>query len=737
MTFAVATQGMPLQLSAAESQADRQALEAKQQEIQLEEEKDAYLVLVKEEEDVESIQQTYEKAAEYDTMQNGNVVLAQMTPEEAEELEESPDVVAVEENIILTGLQEDQEILQEESQEEPFAEEVYQWNLDAIQLAAPEQTDEKPVKIEILDSGVSYTDEIEMEERVNLIPGEEEVLALYDDSNGHGTAIAGMIGAKDNGEGITGINPNAQLYSVKVLDSTLKSPLSRIVEGIYWGIEHDMDIIHMSFGTRTDSQILRKAIQDASDAGITLVAAAGNTPDAGVHYPAAYPGVIAVGSSSASGELAEHTSVGKELDLIAPGEQVVTTGLFSGVLLTSGTSIAAAQVTGAASLLMGYGTRRDADFIQQLLCQSAKDMKMEEVDAGLLDCEYAFAIYDEFVNTYESGAAVETGNPAAIGDFTDDAEEVVEGLWGNSDKDGNESHYWASNWAGKQMNISGNNLTILSTMAAKIDTNYKEIWALHARGNYVANLMFLWKLSQEVANASNTTQNAVQKAYNSVMETTTMTGTGKSLLNELKQELQKTDKGSFFVKNFSGVNESSREAMKYKVLGMAMHLIGDTCAHRTVVPSNAELENTTEAKKFYRSDFGTSTNVPSTADLKLWLRNSVQQEYEEKLKPYRNWVTLEAAVRTGCLEFRDIRRLMPSRGNKYEDKPDFYPVRYTITKYASRRLLQATSLKESRRVMVPVSNYIVFNNLKGYFVDTGGSSGYINYWDQVSTSSFI
>ena len=110
LTFAVATQGMPLQLSAAESQAERQALEAKQQEIQLEEEKDAYLVLVKEEEDVESIQQTYEKATEYDTMQNGNVVLAQMTPEEAEELEESPDVVAVEENIILTGLQEDQEI---------------------------------------------------------------------------------------------------------------------------------------------------------------------------------------------------------------------------------------------------------------------------------------------------------------------------------------------------------------------------------------------------------------------------------------------------------------------------------------------------------------------------------------------------------------------------------------------------------------------------------------------------
>lgn len=213
--------------------------------------------------------------------------------------------------------------------------------------------------------------------------------------------------------------------------------------------------------------------------------------------------MIAVGSSDASGELAEHTSTGEELDLIAPGEQVVTTGLFSGVLLTSGTSIAAAQVTGVASLLMGNGPQRDADFIQRLLCASAKEMNVEGMKAGLLDCGYAFEIYDEFANAYESGTTDETDNPAAIEDYTDDAEEVVEGLWGNDRDPGAESHYGASYWAGSQMNIKGNNLTILSTIAAKVDTNYREIWALHARGNYVANLMFLWKLSQEVANASN------------------------------------------------------------------------------------------------------------------------------------------------------------------------------------------------------------------------------------------
>ena len=152
-----------------------------------------------------------------------------------------------------------------------------------------------------------------------------------------------------------------------MLYQKLETPLSRVIEGIYWGIENDVDIINMSFGTPVESEILRKAVQDAADAGILLVAAAGNTPEGGVQYPAAFPEVIAVGSVEASGQIAEHTPLGEELELLAPGKQVMSTGLFYGVLETEGTSIAAAQVTGVASLLMGRDGEKSHQFIRQLL----------------------------------------------------------------------------------------------------------------------------------------------------------------------------------------------------------------------------------------------------------------------------------------------------------------------------------------------------------------------------------
>ena len=77
-----------------------------------------------------------------------------------------------------------------------------------------EENDTK-VKVAILDSGIDYTDEIDVKERINLIPGEENVSVPFEDTSGHGTSIAGIIAAKDNEVGITGINPNVEIYSAK------------------------------------------------------------------------------------------------------------------------------------------------------------------------------------------------------------------------------------------------------------------------------------------------------------------------------------------------------------------------------------------------------------------------------------------------------------------------------------------------------------------------------------------
>lgn len=349
---------------------------------------------------------------------------------------------------------------------------IDQWSLQAIHLVDDALANQASVKIEILDSGISYTDDIDVVERVNLIPGDDEVPVLYDDANGHGTALGGIIAAKDNGEGITGINPNAEIYSVKVLDQNLETPLSRVIEGIYWGIENDVDIINMSFGTPVESEILRKAVQDAADAGILLVAAAGNTPEGGVQYPAAFPEVIAVGSVEASGQIAEHTPLGEELELLAPGKQVLSTGLFYGVLETEGTSIAAAQVTGVASLLMGRDGEKSPEFIRQLLKESAKPILInEERTVGLIDHGYAVEVYEQFEANYtEEGEerVLTEQNENYLEDYSKEAETVISGLWGNDDK--KDGHYNATVWAANSVGgFSSRQIKLMSTAATNID----------------------------------------------------------------------------------------------------------------------------------------------------------------------------------------------------------------------------------------------------------------------------
>lgn len=99
-----------------------------------------------------------------------------------------------------------------------YVEPEKQWNIDAIHANRKEYAEvDKQVKVAVMDTGVTMSSDIELAGRVNLIEGEEDVHPLYEDVSGHGTAVASVIAAKENNIGITGINPNVELYSVKVL----------------------------------------------------------------------------------------------------------------------------------------------------------------------------------------------------------------------------------------------------------------------------------------------------------------------------------------------------------------------------------------------------------------------------------------------------------------------------------------------------------------------------------------
>ena len=135
------------------------------------------------------------------------------------------------------------------------------WNHEMIQVM-PEEESGEVVRVAIIDTGVNYSSDINVVVRKNFIEGDECNL-LYEDFSGHGTAVAGLIGAFDNEEGITGVNPGVEIYSARVLDDNLEAPIDRVVDAIDWAIEQKCDIINFSFGVEDNILELEEAIERA------------------------------------------------------------------------------------------------------------------------------------------------------------------------------------------------------------------------------------------------------------------------------------------------------------------------------------------------------------------------------------------------------------------------------------------------------------------------------------------
>lgn len=202
----------------------------------------------------------------------------------------------------------------------------------------------------------------------------------WDDDNGHGTHVAGIIAALDNEIGVVGVAPQASLWAVKVLDNTGAGYVSDVIEGLSWCIDNGMQVANMSLGTDTDDvPSFGEACQAAADAGLLLVAAAGND-GAAVDYPAAYASVIAAAAVDSSDARPGWSSHGSEIYLAAPGVGIFSTWKGGGYETASGTSMAAPHVSGTLALNLA------AD-----LCATADDLLPPEWDeytgCGLVDAE--------------------------------------------------------------------------------------------------------------------------------------------------------------------------------------------------------------------------------------------------------------------------------------------------------------------------------------------------------------
>jgi outer membrane protein assembly factor BamB/subtilisin family serine protease len=212
------------------------------------------------------------------------------------------------------------------------------------------------------DDGNGYIDDIN---GINAIPGRSSAAAGNPaDDNGHGTHVAGIIGAVgNNGVGVTGVAWKVRIMALKFLGTDGRGSVSDAAECIDYAIAQGAQVINGSYGAlstgESPSQTEVSAIQRARDAGIIFVAASGNDGlnlDVARTFPATYPvdNIVAVGNSTRLEDASPTSNIGSgAVDLFAPGTEILSLASTSdsAYIQRSGTSMAAPHVAGAAALL--------------------------------------------------------------------------------------------------------------------------------------------------------------------------------------------------------------------------------------------------------------------------------------------------------------------------------------------------------------------------------------------------
>lgn len=328
--------------------------------------------------------------SEVEAYEEVSIVSAEMTEAEAEKLLADPSVKAIEEDIIFS--------LSAQSEG---------WGIPQIKAAAAWNSGftGKGVKVAVIDSGITRHEDLVIAGGYSAIDG----MTSYADDQGHGTHVAGIIGAKNNSIGLKGVAHEASLYAVKAFDSKGDAYLSDLIESVNWAITNNMDIINLSGGSPEDSTVFKEVFDKAYARGILIVAAAGNvgtntgTGD-NVEYPARYPSVIAVGALGQNLLRAPFSSTGPAVEVVAPGLNIYSTLPSNGYSLMSGTSMATPYVAGQLALMKQAYPKLTNKELRAVMAQEAKDLGK----AGR-DPLYGHGLIQ--ISSYKAPRISEVGNP--------------------------------------------------------------------------------------------------------------------------------------------------------------------------------------------------------------------------------------------------------------------------------------------------------------------------------------
>ncbi|RQG99213.1 S8 family serine peptidase [Natrarchaeobius oligotrophus] len=286
------------------------------------------------------------------------------------------------------------------------------------------------VTIAIADTGTDY-DHPDLQAQFGSNPGTDPAGGTNDpDARGsaHGTHVSGIASATtDNGEGIAGIS-NSHLYAVRVLGGGGGGSWSDIADGIQWSADNGADIVNLSLGAQQPSGVVQSAIDYAYDNGTLPIAAAGNDGPCSncVSYPAAFSNCVAVSAIDSSESLANFSSTGPEIDVAAPGVQVLSTMPNGGYDNMSGTSMASPTAAGVAALGLAANPEWGPSELRQALEETAVDIGLpgNQQGSGRVD---AANIVGENGDPPNDVSAVADASPSVV-----DPGETVTFYGGNS-----------------------------------------------------------------------------------------------------------------------------------------------------------------------------------------------------------------------------------------------------------------------------------------------------------------
>lgn len=242
--------------------------------------------------------------------------------------------------------------------------ETLDWSIKDLGIeAAWSKSTGKGVKVAVLDTGIDRA-HLESGDLTGAVAAAKNFTSSQNgfyDVQGHGTHCAGTIGARKNGKGVVGPAYDCRLLIAKVLGDSGSGSGSGIAAGIDWAVAQGAEIVSMSLGSPQADNTIYAAIKRATAKGVHVVCAAGNSGSVPgrntIGYPARFRETMAIGAYRKDGQIADFSSRGPEIDLAAPGQQILSTYLRGGYANLSGTSMATPCV--AAIMAMVIAFRRD------------------------------------------------------------------------------------------------------------------------------------------------------------------------------------------------------------------------------------------------------------------------------------------------------------------------------------------------------------------------------------------